>query len=169
MDPCAEPSDPRPIIITVVGVAPAAGRTPWWTRAIRPDWSHVVIAVAGVIWDQPFKGAGTPYEANSWLRAACREGRDVVCVGLDFDDHDPLAYLEAARLIETRKGQPIRAVLRYLKLWPKAAWNCTSPTRVLLQALGIVVTGETPDAIIQQCIEHANDRDEGSRLIGAGA
>ncbi len=143
----------RPIIVAVHGFAPVPGKTPRWWRVCRPRWSHIALAIGEpipMIWDQPFRGVGQCYHADSFISDKALPGRHAIVLVIEVDDHDPEALYTAFRQIEGRKGQPIRTILRYLHLWPRPAWNCASPVRIVLNALDIPVRGETPDALISE-------------------
>lgn len=132
--------------VAVLALSPDPERTPWWARKLT--YSHIVTVCGDVLWDQPIRGEGRAYDTLSWLAAAGGNRRYSV-VRVETDDFHPQRWREAAKRIAGRKGQPVRTALRYLGLWPKPAWNCTSPVKELLGAYGIEVEGETPDDIIE--------------------
>lgn len=145
-------NQPRPVVVTVLALRPDRERTSWWVRRAKLDHSHVVISIGDVIWDQPWRGKAEAYSADEWIADKAVIERGFTRVDLDYPDHDPWAYLNACKRIEGRHSQRLRTVLRYLKLWPRPAWNCTSPIRELLNALDPEnpVNGETPDALIEE-------------------
>jgi len=142
-----ENDDDTPVSLGVIALVPAAGKTPFWARKL--EFSHIVLILNGVIWDQPIKGTGAAYIADEWMDAAGRE-RDFFSVSLSMPDHSPEKFRAACKEIENKKGQPIRTVLRALRMWPKPAWNCVSPVKVVLGSLGIELESETPDGIIRE-------------------
>jgi len=143
---------PRPVVVTVLAIQPDPLKTPWWVRRSGLEYSHVVIAIGNVIWDQPWKGKAAAYDANEWVDEKDVIERGYQRVDIHYPDHDPMAYLAACVKCEGRRSQRWRTALRFLKLWPKPAWNCTSPIREILNALDPdnPVTGETADAIIEE-------------------
>jgi len=108
-----------------------------------------------VVWDQPIRGKGAAYDLNSWIDSAGRE-REYVAITVEVRNHSPLRWREACKAVEGKKGQPLRTLLRHLGMWRWVPWNCTSPVRVLLGALDIQVTGETPDAILTELAHPAD-------------
>lgn len=139
--------EPLPIHLHVIAVKPKRGRTPIWGRVL--GHSHIVIMLGTQIWDQPIKGVGKAYDSQEWIKAL-GPGRSYTEVCIEVPDHDPLRFTEACKACEGRKAQKYRTILRWLRLWPKPAWNCTSPVRLMLNALDINVEGETPDDIITE-------------------
>lgn len=139
------------LVLSVMALKPDPNRTPWWFRITRMTYSHVVLMFNGqTLWDQPIRGYGKGYKADSWMKAAGLH-RDFwaahFVVELDVDDF--LGEVNDSTLV--RKAQPIRTILRFLKLWPKPAWNCTSPVRMVCNAmLDFEMKGETPDAIVAE-------------------
>jgi hypothetical protein len=133
-------------------------------------YSHVAIEIEGWIWDQPIKGTGLCFDRDTYL-ASKLEGvsREYTEIALWVADHDPQALYEVCRFIEDRAGQPKRTVLRHLRLWPRRAWNCLAPVRLILAAIGLPTDGETPDAIIRALearelapdLPHAAGEDDG--------
>ena len=148
------PEGRMPMRMSVLALAPAKGKTPWWARGQR--FSHIVSIIADVVWDQPIRGKGRAYDLESWLDSAGRD-RTYVAVTLEVPEHSPMKWRAACRQIEGRRGQPIRTLLRHLGLWKWVPWNCTSPVRILLGAMGVTVTGETPDDIIRELAENPDD------------
>lgn len=140
----------RPLTLEVIALEPHGDKTPWWARRAGLTYSHIVARLGEYIWDQPIKGEGQAYHAQEWLDSACAHERGFLTVTLELEDHDPAAWLASCRMIEGRKGQKIRTMLRHLRLWPTRPWNCTSPVRFLLLGAGCPVNGETPDAIIEE-------------------
>ena len=102
------------------------------------------------MWDQPIQGTGKSYPKNEWLAEKLVPGRRFGVFVIEVKEHDPWVFLTALKRIEGRRGQPLRTAFRYLRLWPRPAWNCTSPVRKVLNALGLLVKGETPDALRQE-------------------
>lgn len=160
----------RPMRLTVLVMGPAEGRTPWWSRRLR--FTHIVVVLGSYVWTQPWKiKKGPERNPNRYGRCRglakyieqCGFDRDYCQHVVEVEDHDPDAWAEACEAIEGRKSQRLRTVLRYLRLWPRPAWNCTSPVRVLLAGLGIEAKGETPDAIIEELWERYPD-DRGDDL-----
>ena len=142
-----EATNAVPVSIGIIALAPAVGKTPFWAR--KMEFSHIVVIMNDVIWDQPIRGKGGAYDAVEWMDAAGRE-RDFVSVTLRVDDHNPSEFRAACDEIENKNGQPLRTLLRALRLWPKPAWNCVSPVKVLLGSIGIELESETPDGIIRE-------------------
>jgi len=154
--------EPRPVVITILALEPDPEKTPWWTRKAKLDYSHIVLAIGNVIWDQPWKGTACAYDALVWvLDHGVKEressppswlARGFHRVDVSLDDHDPWAFLAACKKIEGRRSQRWRTILRFLHLWPVPAWNCTSPVREIMRALDPEhpLHGETPDAIIKE-------------------
>ena len=62
------------------------------------------------------------------------------------------AFIAACKRFEGRRTQRVRSILRHLRLWPKPAFNCCTPVRILVNALfeEEALTGETPDALIDE-------------------
>jgi hypothetical protein len=110
-------------------------------------WSHITMSIGGMMWDQPFRGIGKCYDAKAFLEAAMIGGREIKQIVCSIGNHDPKLLYDVFRQIEERRGQPVRSFLRAMGLWQWPAWNCTSPVRLVLNSLGVNVTGETPDAI----------------------
>ena len=145
-------NEPRPLTVTVLAIQPSPAKTPWWARRAKLHFSHIVISIGDVIWDQPFKGTACAYDADVWVVDHDVIERGFTRVDLTFPDHDPWMFMAACKYIEGRKSQRLRTCLRWLKLWSSPAWNCTTPIRVLLRALdpALNLTGETPDQIIEE-------------------
>jgi hypothetical protein len=144
---------PRPLCVTILALEPLKGKTPWWVRRAKLEYSHIVVCIADTIWDQPWKGTAAAYDALIWLDDHSIEERDWQRIDVVVEDHDPWAFIAACKKIEGRRSQRVRTVLRHMKLWPKPAWNCVSPVIEIINALHPdhpPMTGETPDAIIAQ-------------------
>ncbi len=140
---------PRPITVRVLALGPAEGRSPWWAKIKRFAHTHIVLVVGDHVWSQPWDGKGRCVPVIQYL-SECGTDREYVEIGLQFDDHDPDAWLAAIDRIDNRRTQRWRTALRHLRLWPIRPWNCTSPIRILLGALDMPIKGETPDAIIEE-------------------
>jgi hypothetical protein len=132
----------------VLAITPHPKRTPLWARLSRLTFTHIVLVMGGWVWSQGWRGKGVCKPLEQWLQEA-GEAREFVEVGLIFSDHDPVALSDALDRSAGRRTQRLRACLRFLRLWPRPVWQCTSPVREVLAALDHPVEGETPDAIIE--------------------
>ena len=52
-----EATNAVPVSIGIIALAPAVGKTPFWARKL--EFSHIVVIMNDVIWDQPIRGKGT--------------------------------------------------------------------------------------------------------------
>lgn len=157
---------PLTLTLSVVFYGPCS-KTPWWWRLCRPRWSHVSLRIEDRVWDQPFVGVGATYRYDDFCADKYEAGRRIAYVVLTVgDDTDLRSMFSAFRQIEHRRSQPILSVLRFLKLWPRPVWNCTSPVRLVLHSLGIPVTGETPDVLASELNRMADDSEVLATRIG---
>ncbi len=151
-----QPDQPhlRPMLVEVLFIKPSRAKTPWWVRRAKLKYSHVVLSMGGVTWDQPWDGTAEAYDTDEWIRDHDVIKRGFTRVDVTYADHDPWLWIAACKRCEGRRCQRLRSALRWLHLWPRPAWNCTSPVRVLLKALDHdePLTGETPDAILRELI-----------------
>jgi len=136
--------------LLLIFLSPHPARVPIWARLAGQEYTHAVAMIGDHIWDQPIDEKGACYSAEEWLDAADVAERDAVFVILPGRDADPEATLRAFRKVAGRRGQRIRTMLRFLRLWPFRPWNCTSPIRILADAYGVPLTGETPDDLIEE-------------------
>lgn len=141
--------------VGILALSPCPGRTPWWARRFK--YSHIVtVGQAGYLWSQPIRGVGKTWTVEEYIKQA-GEDRSYVAVGLEFSHGDLPAWVAACKAVDNRRGQRVRTVLRYLHLWPRLAWNCTSPVRILLASQGVYLKGETPDALIRELRDYPAD------------
>lgn len=142
--------------LTLIGLLPQPTHTPRYHRLSRQRLSHVVIKIGDRVWDQPINAEGACYDVGDWLTASNAVDRIALVMHIGSDGVKKDQALAAFAQISGRRGQPIRTVLRYFKLWPVQPWNCTSPVRLVLSAYGVDITAETPDAIFEEIIRDAD-------------
>lgn len=146
-----------PPIISLMALSPHPSKTPWWARRAGLRFTHLVLATGGTVWDQPIDKEGSARPVlDWWLRAECDE-RTVLMVSMEVTTDRRAAVAKALMSLKGRRGQPVRSVLRHLRLWPRQPWNCISPSRKVAQALGFSGRGETPDDFIEQLVHEGND------------
>jgi len=142
--------------LTLIGLVPHPAHTPRYHRLSRQKLSHVVVKIGEQVWDQPINGPGASYDVGDWIEATDAARRIAMVMHVGPQQVDKEAALAAFRRVSGRRGQPVRSVLRFLKLWPVPAWNCTSPARLLLSAYGVDVKAETPDALFEEILRDAD-------------
>lgn len=160
--PTAEVLPPQ---VGVIGLAPRPGKTPWWVRRAGLKYSHIVLRIGEWVWSQPWNGRGRCVSVEQYLREAGPD-RQYVEVQILVGNHDPDAFAWACDAVAGRKSQRIRTVLRHLRLWPRPVWNCTTPVRYFLTALGLPVYGESPDAIIEELTTGFDSDGDDQSLFG---
>jgi len=144
------------VTICVYALTPAPGRTPWWAKRTQLTYSHICLSVDMVVWEQPMgqlRGVrGRAHDAEVWAKSAfaVRRAFKAVAVTLPVTPEQLQAMSDTAEGLKRRRSQPLRTALRYLGLWPRPAWNCTSPVRAVFGALGVTLRGETPDDLIRE-------------------
>jgi hypothetical protein len=142
---------------------PAPNERPLWAKLTRQKWTHMALQVGDYVWSQPFRGRGALYEARPYLAQMLSMPRYWSNIHIETDELPFDRLMITARKIHDLKAQPIRTVLRYLRIWPWPAWNCIGPARLMLAEAGIQTKEETPDGLIEEIFSAI----ETARQVGA--